>query len=65
MKGLRESMLQFERDYWLEVLRVTGGNVSAAAKIAGIFRTHAHKKLRRLGVMNPCRPPNHRGRWID
>ena len=47
---LRESRKQFERIYLLKKLAETEGNVSQAAKIAGMERTHLYRKLRALGI---------------
>jgi len=47
---LREAQRRFETTYVEHLLARTGGNVAAAARIAGISRPNFHKKLRGLGV---------------
>ena len=41
---------QFQRRYFAHLLRVTGGNVSAAADKAGVQRSALHRLLDRLGI---------------
>lgn len=40
----------FERAYLRDLLRLTDGNVSAAAEIAEVDRVHLHRLLRRTGL---------------
>ena len=47
---LREAQRQFEIRYVGDLLARTGGNIAAAARLAGISRPNFHKKLRSLGV---------------
>ncbi|MDJ0974427.1 MAG: response regulator [Planctomycetota bacterium] len=47
---LREAQRRFEVSYVEDLLARTGGNVAAAARIAGISRPNFHKKLRTLDV---------------
>jgi two-component system, NtrC family, response regulator GlrR len=47
---LRAAREAFERSYLAEVLRRSGGNVSAAAKLAGRNRTDFHDLMRKHGV---------------
>jgi two-component system, NtrC family, response regulator GlrR len=47
---LREARDAFERDYLIEALRRSGGNVSAAARMAGRNRTDFYELLRRHGL---------------
>ncbi|KFA94682.1 sigma-54-dependent transcriptional regulator [Archangium violaceum] len=47
---LREARDAFERDYLIEALRRSGGNVSAAARLAGRNRTDFYELLRRHGL---------------
>ncbi len=49
-----EARREFERGYLAQVLRMTGGNVSQAARIAGRNRTEFYKLLRRCGL-DPAR----------
>lgn len=47
---LREAHRRFEVQYVEELLARTGGNVAAAARLAGISRPNFHKKLKTLGI---------------
>jgi two-component system response regulator GlrR len=47
---LREAHRRFEVQYVEDLLARTGGNVAAAARLAGISRPNFHKKLKALGV---------------
>ncbi len=47
---LRQAQRRFEVQYVEELLAQTGGNVAAAARLAGISRPNFHKKLKTLGV---------------
>jgi DNA-binding NtrC family response regulator len=46
---------EFERRYIMQLLAEHGGNISAAARVAGIDRMSIHKMLHRLGIDNPGR----------
>ncbi len=48
--ALREAQRRFEVSYVEDLLARTGGNVAAAARLAGISRPNFHKKLRTLDV---------------
>ena len=47
---MREAREAFDRAYLEQALRLTGGNVSAAARMAGRARTDFHDLLRRHGI---------------
>ncbi len=47
---LEEARRSFEVHYVEDLLARTGGNVAAAARLAGISRPNFHKKLRTLGI---------------
>jgi two-component system response regulator GlrR len=51
---LREAQQGFEVRYVEDLLARTGGNVAAAARLAGISRPNFHKKCKALGV-DPAR----------
>ena len=46
---------EFERRYISKLLEHHDGNISAAARAAGIDRMSIHKMLHRLGLSNPGR----------
>ena len=48
--GLREALRIAEILYLTELFRRTGGNVSLAARIAGISRPSMHRKIHDLGI---------------
>jgi DNA-binding NtrC family response regulator len=47
---LRDAQRSFEIGYVQNLLVQTGGNIAAAARLAGISRPNFHKKLKTLGV---------------
>jgi two-component system nitrogen regulation response regulator NtrX len=47
---LKEARARFERGYIEQVVEVCGGNMSQAAKLLGLERSHLYRKLRALGV---------------
>jgi len=47
---LRQAREQFEKAYFIRLLKLHNGNVSKVAAQAGIERTHLYRKLRALGV---------------
>jgi transcriptional regulator with GAF, ATPase, and Fis domain len=50
-KLAKEKLVEaFTRDYFTELFRRHGGNVSKTASAAGIARTHAHKLIAQLGL---------------
>lgn len=57
MPTLKDARDVFERDYLDRVLRLTRGNVSAAARIAGRNRTDLHELLKRHALV----PASYRG----
>ncbi len=50
---LKEFKRHAERDYLARVLRATGGNVAAAARLLDVQRTHLHQRLAALDVPRP------------
>ena len=59
MNLLRHVQGQVTKILIRDALRTTGGNVSAAAKLLGINRTHFHGLLNRYGVRHA--KPHQRG----
>ena len=47
---LREHREQSERKYIVDMLKLTGWNISRTAVILGVERTNLHKKMRTLGL---------------
>ena len=41
---------QWERDFFLNALRASGGNISRAAERAGMYRQNFQQKMRELGI---------------
>jgi two-component system NtrC family response regulator len=41
---------RWEREYFVNMLRATGGNISRAAERAGIYRQNFQQKMRELGI---------------
>ena len=50
---LREFKQQFEKEYIEAVLRRTNWNVSRAAQLLDLQRTHLHQKIGALGIVRP------------
>jgi transcriptional regulator of acetoin/glycerol metabolism len=44
------------REYLKRVLDAAGGNVSRAARVAGVHRSQMYRMLGRYGVQHPVRP---------
>lgn len=49
---LREARERFERAYIHETLTACGGNMSRAARVLGLERSHLYRKLRALGFLS-------------
>jgi two-component system nitrogen regulation response regulator NtrX len=47
---LKEARARFERSYIEQVVEACGGNMSQAAKLLGLERSHLYRKLRALGM---------------
>jgi len=61
-KHAKQSVInEFEKRYISRLLEQHGGNISAAARAAGIDRMSIHKMLHRLGLANPGRDENNGG----
>jgi two-component system response regulator GlrR len=48
--SLAEARAQFEREYLVQLLKLTGGNVSQAARIAKRNRTEFYRLIERHGL---------------
>jgi two-component system nitrogen regulation response regulator NtrX len=48
---LREARERFERAYFTHLLQITGGNVSAAARLSGIARQNFYAHIKRLSIV--------------
>ncbi|MFO0204749.1 MAG: helix-turn-helix domain-containing protein, partial [Betaproteobacteria bacterium] len=48
--SLAEARAQFEREYLVQLLKLTGGNVSQAARIARRNRTEFYRLIERHGL---------------
>lgn len=49
-KNLRDARSEFEKDFILKTLKENDWNVSKAASILGIERSHLHKKMKSYGI---------------
>ncbi len=49
-KNLRDARSEFEKDFILKTLKENDGNVSKAASVLGIERSHLHKKMKSYGI---------------
>jgi len=58
-----QRMREAARAYWRQALKAADGNVAAAARAAGVNRTHAYKLLHALNVEVEVR--RHRGNWAQ
>jgi len=47
---LRQARARFERDYVRRVVEACGGNMSQAARVLGLERSHLYRKARSLGL---------------
>lgn len=58
MQTYREFMRACEREYWLRVLEQSRGNVSEAARTAGVHRSLVHARIARYAIRDarPQRP---------
>jgi DNA-binding NtrC family response regulator len=50
LRSLAKAREQFERDYISQLLREAGGNVTVAARMAGIARQNLYVKMRKYGL---------------
>jgi two-component system response regulator GlrR len=50
MKSLKDAKLDFERDYLVELLEFTQGNISRAAKLAGKYRADFYTLMKKCGL---------------
>jgi DNA-binding NtrC family response regulator len=57
-----ESVREFKRDYWRDILIQIEGSIVKAAKIAGVHRQCVWKIIVSLGLENPVRRKL-RGNW--
>jgi two-component system, NtrC family, nitrogen regulation response regulator NtrX len=57
MTTLKEARERFERRYLEHVLESCGHNMSQAARVLGLERSHFYRKLRSLGLVRIDRPP--------
>ena len=55
---MRQARFLFEKLYVTDVLRRRGGNVTLAARSAGLPRQNFHRKMKQLGI-------NHRDKLPD
>jgi DNA-binding NtrC family response regulator len=46
----QEASSAFEREYLKNLFKLTKGNISQAARLSGISRSHLHQKIKQLGI---------------
>ena len=50
LKPFKQAKLDFEKEYIIQLLRLTGGNVSRAAKLAGKYRADFYDLMKKCGL---------------
>ena len=50
LRPFKEAKLEFEKKYIIQLLGVTGGNVSQAAKLAGKYRADFYDMMKKCGI---------------
>jgi DNA-binding NtrC family response regulator len=50
--SLQQAKELFERDYFINLLHVAGGNISNAARLSGISRNSFYRYLKQLGIVS-------------
>jgi len=50
-KTLKETRNEFEKQYIMQILKESNGNVSKASERLGIKRAHLHRKINELGIV--------------
>lgn len=48
--SLKESVMEFEKDYIIETINGADGNIARAARTLGLERSHLYKKMKALGI---------------
>jgi hypothetical protein len=48
-----EELRAFKVSYWKKILRQAGGNITLAAKMAGVNRTHMHRIVLKYDLSPP------------
>ena len=61
----RAAKLAFEKQYWEELLKATGGSPIRAARLAGVNRTWLHGRLRKVGIPPSHTPRRGGSRWEE
>ena len=50
LKPLKEAREEFEKDYLIDIIKVSEGNISAAARLAGKYRADFYNLLRKYSI---------------
>jgi two-component system response regulator GlrR len=50
LKPLRESRMEFEKRYLVQLMEISKGNISRAAKLAGKYRADLYELLEKYGI---------------
>lgn len=64
-QAIDASINETSRQYLCSVIEQSGGNISQAARIAGLNRTYLYELLRRYGIETKAQPQRHRGNWNE
>lgn len=51
LKSFKEALENFEKDYLIQLMELSGGNVTKAAKIADKYRADLYDLLKRYNIM--------------
>ncbi|MGD2022967.1 MAG: helix-turn-helix domain-containing protein, partial [Desulfobacterales bacterium] len=50
LQSLKDAKKNFEKNYLIQLIELTGGNVSQAAKLAGKYRADLYNLLKKYGI---------------
>jgi len=56
LKPLKQAKKDFEKNYLLRLIELTGGNISKAAKLSGKYRADLYELLKKYGSIRVSQP---------